>query len=129
MIPDPSLIFNRYLSSKQQQLVMCGQDFSRKHEFAKLSSIYNFNSTMLEEQPTANTQYIKHCNAKCQLALPLLAKIKNKELILNDYRLELAHYEALFAACATQPEILEKITLNNCGVDSLAMRLLIKLCM
>jgi len=37
-------------------------------------------------------------NSQSELALPILAKIKNKELILTDYRLEHGHFEALKAA-------------------------------
>jgi hypothetical protein len=46
-----------------------------------------------------------------------LAKIKDRELILNEYRLETGHFLALKAAFMIEPTMLTKVSLNNCGVE------------
>jgi hypothetical protein len=63
-------------------------DFSERIKFNFLSSIYNFNSTIYELEPTANVALIKTSGHYAELALPILSKIKDRELILSDYRLE-----------------------------------------
>jgi len=61
--------------------------------------------------------FFTNCKRQVELALPILSKIKNGELILNDYRLEHGHFEALVTSFVIQPDSLTKITLNNCGLD------------
>lgn len=63
------------------------------------------------------------------MALPILAKIKNKELILNDYRLEIGHFLALKAAFKIDPECLNKVSLNNCGIDDNSFFSLLESCL
>jgi hypothetical protein len=72
---------------------------------------------MFEEFPSSKVSFIKCSNSNLELALPILAKIKNKELILSDYRLEIGNLEALKVAFSIEPDLIKKITLNNCGVD------------
>jgi len=59
-----------------------------KFEDQRISGIYNFNSTIYEKNPTARVAYFTNCKRTIELALPILSKIKNGELVLNDYRLE-----------------------------------------
>lgn len=66
---------------------------------------------------TGKVAFIKKSNLHSELALPILAKIKNRELILSDYRLEYGHFEALKASFAIEPDLVHKISLNNCGID------------
>ena len=51
------------------------------------------------------------------MALPILSKIKNQELILNDYRLDYGHMQALKEAFRIEPHLATTFRLNNCGLD------------
>lgn len=95
-----------------------GNDFVERLDWAKLSGIYNFNSTIYELNPTGKVQMIKVANHYAELALPILAKIKHQELILTDYKLEVGHYCALKAAFTIEPKLLSKISIQNCGLDA-----------
>jgi len=75
-----------------------GEDFSAKFDIFQQSSKFNLNSTLWELEPTSKVAFIKNSNRFAELSLPILAKIKNKELVLSDYRLEFGHFEALKAA-------------------------------
>jgi len=75
--------------------VEAGEDFSERFEFTRLSQLYNFNSTIYEEYPTSKSAMITAVKQYAELALPILAKIKDRELILNEYRLETGHFLAL----------------------------------
>jgi hypothetical protein len=81
-----------------------------------------------EFKPTAKVAFIKNTNAHSELALPLIAKIKNFELILSDYRLEIGHFEALKASFKLEPNLLTKVTLNNCGLDDQSFNCFIEAC-
>ncbi len=65
---------------------------------------------------------ITGANHFAELALPILAKIKNFELSLADYRLEIGQFCALKAAFTIEPKILTKISLQNCGLNSESFR-------
>lgn len=116
-IDDPTIVFDEYLVRKSILMKAYGDDFWEKMENIRLSGIYNFNSTIYQLLPSSKVKFIMKSNSQSELALPILAKIKNKELILTDYRLEHGHFEALKAAFLIEPDIVNKITLNNCGVD------------
>ena len=85
-----------------------------------MSAKYNLNSTIYEIKPTSRVAFIKKVNQQAELALPIITKIKEKELILSDYRLELGHLIALKSAFEIDPNCLTKITLNNCGIDDVS---------
>lgn len=70
--------------------------------------------------------FFTNCKKQSELALPILAKIKNFELTLNDYRLDIGQFEALATSFAIQPNILTKITLNNSGLDDMQCQSLLK---
>jgi len=55
-----------------------------------------------------------------------LSKIKNQELVLTDYRLDAGHFEALGVSFKIEPEIVNRITLVNCGLDEAATTSLFK---
>jgi len=129
IIDDPAILFDNYLLRKAQLVKAYGDDFWEKYENSRLSGIYNFNSTIFEEKPTGKVVFIKNSNLHSELALPILAKIKNFELILTDYRLELGHFEALKASFKIEPNILTKITLNNCGVDDSSFNCFLEGCL
>lgn len=95
MIEDPSYIFDQYTYNKQKHLEAIGLDFSQRFKFNKISSIYNLQSTIYEMNPTADVALLKTCKHYADLALPILSKIKNKELILSEYKLEHGHFIAL----------------------------------
>ena len=58
--------------------------------------------------------------------MPVLGKIKNKELILTDYRLEVGHFKSLIRAFEVEPDLLEKVTLNNCGLQEESFTMLLR---
>ena len=91
----------------------------------RLSSIYNLNSTIYQSKPTGKVAFITGSNKQSELALPVLGKIKNKELILTDYRLEIGHFKSLVRAFEIEPDMLEKVTLNNCGLQEESFTLLL----
>ena len=92
-------------------------EFVENLEFNRLSSIYNFNSTIYQLEPTAKVGFIKTASHFAEVALPILSKIKNQELILNDYRLDYGHMQALKEAFRIEPHLATTFRLNNCGLD------------
>lgn len=60
--------------------------------------------------------------------MPLLSKIKNKELNLVNYSLTSAHMLALTSVFEIDPLILEGITLVNCNIDDLSLTILLEGC-
>jgi len=97
-IDDPELLFENYLSREKQEKVDAGLDFINRFEDQRISGIYNFNSTIYEKNPTSRVAYFTSCKKLVELALPILSKIKNCEVVLNDYRLENGHFKALEAS-------------------------------
>ena len=52
------------------------------------------------------------------LALPILEKVINKTLVLQNYTLSEGHCEGLAMACELlDDQKINRILLNNCGVD------------
>jgi hypothetical protein len=88
VIDDPELLFDNYVKRLENEKNAVGQDFMNKFEDQRISGIYNFNSTIYEKEPTSRVAYFTNCKREIELALPILSKIKNGELVLNDYRLE-----------------------------------------
>ena len=82
----------------------------------QISNYFHLNSTLWELDPTSKVVFIKEINQQIELALPLLAKIKNYTLSLIDYRLEIGHFEALKAAFSIDPSLLKSVQLSNCGI-------------
>ena len=126
IIDDPELLFDDYLNRLQDEKHCAGMDFMNKYEDQRISGIYNFNSTIYEKNPTSRVAYFTECKRQVELALPILSKIKNKELVLTDYRLEQGHFDALGVSFKIQPEILNRITLINCGIDEASATSLFK---
>ena len=60
--------------------------------------------------------------------MPLLSKIKNKELNLVNYSLTSAHMLALTSVFEIDPLILKGITLVNCNIDDLSLTILLEGC-
>ncbi len=87
-IDDPEILFENYLKRLENENNTAGLDFMNKFEDQRISGIYNFNSTIYEKHPTARVAFFTNCKRQIELALPILSKIKNGELVLNDYRLE-----------------------------------------
>lgn len=78
LIVNPAVLFDNYCNDQQRQHLRAGEDFSERFEFSRLSSIYNFNSTIYEEYPTSKVAMIKTASHHAELALPILAKIKDQ---------------------------------------------------
>lgn len=106
VIDDPAYVFDQYLMRRARHLKGFGDDFSAKFGIFQQSTKFNLNSTIWELKPTSEVAFIKNSNRNSELALPILAKIKNKELVLSDYRLEFGHFEALKAAFLVDPNCL-----------------------
>ena len=75
------------------------------------------NSGMHPINPTSRINYLKQCNKNIELALPLISKIKDRELMCSDYPLQAGHFDALRMAIEIEPDMIQRITLNNCGLD------------
>ena len=59
--------------------------------------------------------------------LPLINKIYNKKLILQDYTLDSSHLAGLRDSINNQTTtILEEVMLDNCGIDDAELSLLLK---
>lgn len=66
--------------------------------------------------------YFMKIKEQMSLALPLLAKVVNKQLSLYNYALGMAHCTAFAETCLHNNEFMSKLVLNNNGLtdDSLA---------
>ena len=76
-IPDPCALYESYLQRRKQMIRTVSDEFVENLEFNRLSSIYNFNSTIYQLEPTAKVGYIKAASHYAEVALPILSKIKN----------------------------------------------------
>ena len=117
MIEDPAGIFDDYLQRETIRRQNTENDFALKFKFASLQQQYRFNSTIHEQDPTPEVAYLKACKFNAELALPLLAKITDRELILSNYSVEWGHFASLAEAFKIDSGLLTKITLIDCGID------------
>lgn len=86
------------------------------------------NSSLHPIQPSSKITYLKQISKEVEIALPLITKIKEKEMTANDYPLQAGHFDALKIAVQLEPTMLKKITLINCGLDDTSIAALFKCC-
>lgn len=60
-IDDPELMFDKYIQRLNIDKEEAGNDFMRRFEDQRVSGIYNFNSTIYENNPTARVAFFTHC--------------------------------------------------------------------
>lgn len=67
---------------------------------------------------TPTTEYFKACKADMELVLPILDKINQKTLCLQEYTLSPGHCRGLSAACEKfDSSVVNRVLFNNCGID------------
>ena len=62
-------------------------------------------------------QYFMKVKEQMSLALPLLAKVVNKQLSLHNYTLGLEHCIAFAETCKYNKDFMSKLVLNNNGIN------------
>lgn len=69
--------------------------------------------------------FLNQCKHDGELALPLLAKVVNKQLSLLTYKLGDGHVKALCKTFALNPDCISRYYFQNCGISESALEHLI----
>lgn len=70
--------------------------------------------------PTAESAYLTQSKRSCELALPLISRIRAGSLFLANYKLERTHFDALQSAFRIEPDLCHSVTLAGCGLSDQA---------
>ena len=91
----------------------------------KPNSLDQEDKTKLHEDP--RVQYFLECRSNLNLALPILEKILEKTLVLQNYTLSQGHCKGLAHSIGFFDEQqVNRIYMNNCGIDGSEFALILK---
>lgn len=65
----------------------------------------------------ANNQYFVGCNSSRELCLDILTKIKNQQLVLEDYKMADGQSYGFLQACRIDSDLVNKVIINSCGLS------------
>lgn len=70
--------------------------------------------------------YFLQCKEAIEPAFDLLNRIREKQLYLEEYKLNVGHCKGLMNACKIEPELITHITLDNCGLSDESLTLIFR---
>ena len=97
-----------------------GEDFIRKQNYVKLfKTNIQLNDQQIDQFAVdPRIQYFLKCKVNLNLALPILEKVINKTLALQNYTLSEGHCIGFAEACSLlDDQKVNRVLLNNNGID------------
>jgi len=110
-VRDPALLFDDYLEKHRERKKQAGKDFINKIEDQAVSKLANQNSALGHPEPNRKLVLIQDCKKHKEIALPIISKIRHKELNLASYKLSHTHCASLAEVFNLEPDTLTKINL------------------
>ena len=91
-------------------------DIIERVDYNTVVSHYSDPVSIVRYDTNPKYAYFKICTKDCDLAIPLLAKVVNKQLSLMNYHLSVGHVKAFCKTFDFNKEFVSKFLFDNCGL-------------
>ena len=108
--------FDDYAAKEDNAMRTVANDILEKVEMNVVIKEHTMPIAAMKYASDPKFQYFMKIKEQMSLALPLLAKVVNKQLSLHNYTLGLEHCIAFAETCKHNYEFMSKLVLNNNGI-------------
>ena len=112
-----ALQFDEYAAKEDNTMKTVANDILERVEMNVVIQEHTMPIAALKYADDPKFQYFMKVNDQMSLALPLLAKVVNKQLSLHNYTLGEEHCIALAETCKYNKDFMSKLVLNNNGMS------------
>lgn len=121
-----TLPFDEYAAKEDNSMKKVANDILERLEMNVVIQEHMMPIAAMKYANDPKFKYYMKCRELMSLALPLLAKVVNKQLSLQDYNLGYEHCVAFGETCKFNYDFMSRLVLNNNGLtdESLSMLLI-----
>ena len=92
-------------------------DIIERVDYNTVVSHYSNPASIVKYETNPKFAYFQICTKDCDLAIPLLAKVVNRQLSLVNYQLSIGHVKAFSKTFDFNQEFVCKFLFDNCGLS------------
>jgi len=111
------LPFEEYAMQEENAMKTVANDIIQRVDYNLVVHSYSDPCSIHVHKNNPKYAYFRICHADMELAVPLLAKVVNRQLCLSNYRLSLGHIKAFVKTFDFNSEFVNQFFLDNCGLS------------
>ena len=111
------LPFEEYALQEENAMKTVANDIIERVDYNTVVSQYSNPASIEKYASNPKFAYFQICVKDCDLAIPLLAKVVNRQLSLVNYQLSLGHVKAFCKTFDFNQEFVCKFLFDNCGLS------------
>jgi hypothetical protein len=108
--------FDEYALQEEDAMKTVANDIIQRVDYNLVVHHFSDPISIMKQATDPKYAYFRICHLDMELAIPLLARVVNKQLCLSNYLLSIGHVKALVKTFEYSSEFLNKFLLDNCGL-------------
>lgn len=108
--------FDEYALHEENAMKTVANDIIQRVDYNLVVHHFSDPVSILKQANNPKYAYFRICHSDMEVAIPLLARVVNKQLCLQNYMLSLGHVKAFVKTFEFNAEFVNKFVFDNCGL-------------
>ena len=120
--------FDEYANQEHDAIKTVANDIIERFDYRDVVSHIDQPAAVVKYNSNPKYFYFQVCQKDSDLAIPLLAKVVNKQLSLMNYQLSLGHVRAFVRTFDFMSDFVNRFLFKNCGLTDAHLEILLTNC-